>query len=269
VLGTGDDQALFQWISDETASFAAILAGVVSVHIHAERTSGNKSIRLYAEIYEYTAAAAEILIATTALCDFLTDDESCIEEHAPLADDYPIAPTSKLLIKFLANVGAVGANVTLNLYAEGETTSSVSLPTPTSPLIEAEIAAHAALPNAHHSPPAAIKAFYSEANDLSDVINTTVSNQTIPALSYHTFLNIASGGCRFLGGTFITGGSAVTVRVNVDGGAEQTINPFTVGNEWVLVVPPIQCDDTLLIRGYNNHSSVVLKYAGMSWHRAL
>jgi len=55
------------------------------------------------------------------------------------------------LIKFLANVGVAGANVTLNLYAEGLTTSSVSLPTPTSPLIDAEIAFHASLPAAHHA----------------------------------------------------------------------------------------------------------------------
>lgn len=151
VLDTGDDQPLFQWISDEFVSFETILAGIVKVHIHAQRTVGNKSIRLYAELYEYTSAAAEILITTTELCDFLTDDESCNEIHAPLAVDYDIDPTSKLLLKFFANVGVAGANVTLNLYAEGLTTSSVSLPTPTSPLIEAEIAAHASIAAAHHA----------------------------------------------------------------------------------------------------------------------
>lgn len=152
-LGTGDNQALFQWISDAVVSFTTILAGVISVHIHAQRTIGNKSIRLYAQLYEYTAAAAEILIATTEISGLLTDDETSNEIHAPLAADYDIAPTSKLLIKFLANVGAGGANVTLNLYAEGVTTSSVFLPTPTSPLIDAAIDFHASIADAHHAPP--------------------------------------------------------------------------------------------------------------------
>ncbi|GAH79842.1 unnamed protein product, partial [marine sediment metagenome] len=76
VLGTGDDQALFQWISDEVVSFTTILSGIVRVHIHAQRIAGNKSIKLYAELYEYTDAAAEILITTTEICDFLTDDEA-------------------------------------------------------------------------------------------------------------------------------------------------------------------------------------------------
>ncbi|GAH43668.1 unnamed protein product, partial [marine sediment metagenome] len=53
-LGTGDGQALFQWISDEVVSFTTIKSGVIRVHIHAQRTAGNKSIRLYAELYEYT-----------------------------------------------------------------------------------------------------------------------------------------------------------------------------------------------------------------------
>ncbi|GAH93186.1 unnamed protein product, partial [marine sediment metagenome] len=85
VLDTGEDQPLFQWISDEVVSFTTILSGIIRFHIHAQRTAGNKSIQLYAELYEYTSAAAEILITTTELCVFLTDDESCIEIHAPLA----------------------------------------------------------------------------------------------------------------------------------------------------------------------------------------
>lgn len=137
VLDTGDDQALFQWITDAEVTFGTIWAGLLDVHIHAERIVGNKSVQLYAEIYEYTTGAAEIPIATTEVCDFLTDDEACYHVHATLAADYEIDPTSKLLIKFYANVGVAGANVTINLYAEGDTASSISLPIPLSPLIEA------------------------------------------------------------------------------------------------------------------------------------
>ncbi|MBA7661274.1 hypothetical protein ES703_69289 [subsurface metagenome] len=190
VLGTGDGQTLFQWISDAVVSFTTIKTGIIRVHIHAQRIAGNKSIQLYAEIYEYTSAAAELLITTTELCGFLTDDESCIEIHAPLAADYEIAPTSKLLIKFLANVGVAGANVTLNLYAEGLTTSSVSLPIPTSPLIDAEIAFHASLASAHHArytdveADARVTAGIATHADLPNVHHTPPTTRTIITGSY-------------------------------------------------------------------------------------
>lgn len=185
VLDTGDGQALFQWISDDVVTFTTIKVGIIRVHIHAQRIAGNKSIKLYAEVYEYTDAAAEILIATTETCDFLTDDEACIEMHAPLAADYDIAPTSKLLIKFLANVGAAGANVTLNLYAEGLTTSSISLPIPTSPLIDAEIAFHASIATAHQNAPAIAAALIAIHAGLPNVHHTPTVNYTEGARVYH------------------------------------------------------------------------------------
>ncbi|GAI99034.1 unnamed protein product, partial [marine sediment metagenome] len=186
VLGTGDGQALFQWISDEVVSFTTILSGIVRFHIHAQRIAGNKSVQLYAELYEYTSAAAEILITTTEVCDFLIDDESCIEIHAPLAVDYDIAPTSKLLLKFFANVGVAGAAVTINLYAEGLTTSSVSLPTPTSPLIDAEIAFHASLATVHQNAPAIAAALIAIHAALPNVHHTPTVNYTEGARVYHS-----------------------------------------------------------------------------------
>ncbi len=130
-MGAGDDQALFQWISDAAVPFATIEAGVISLHIHAERTSGTKSVNLYAEIYEYTNLAAEVLIGTTEISAAVTDVDSSLAFHASLSVDYEIALTSRLLVKFYANVGAAGANATVALYAEGTTSSRVSVPTPT------------------------------------------------------------------------------------------------------------------------------------------
>ncbi len=129
-MGAGDDQDLFQWISDAVVPFATIEAGVISLHIHAERTVGTKSVNLYAEIYEYTTAAAEVLIGTTEISAAVTDDVAGLAFHASLSADYDIALTSKLLVKFYANVGAAGANATVALYAEGTTSSRVSIPTP-------------------------------------------------------------------------------------------------------------------------------------------
>ena len=133
-LGGGNDQALFQWISETVVPFATIEAGVISIHIHAERTIGNRSVNLYAKIYEYTNLAAEVLIATSEISSAITDDKDSLAIHASLAEDYTIALTSKLLIKFYANIGGAGGPTTVALYAEGPTSSRVSIPTPTGAL---------------------------------------------------------------------------------------------------------------------------------------
>ncbi len=150
-LGGGDDQALFQWISKTAVPFAMIEAGVISIHIHAERTIGNRSVNIYAEIYEYTSLAAEVLIATTETSEAVIDAVSSLSIHATLAADYEIALTSKLLVKFYANIGGAGAATTVALYAEGTSSARIAIPTPAGPLVDALIAAHAAIAAAHHA----------------------------------------------------------------------------------------------------------------------
>ena len=118
-------------------------------------------------------------------------------------------------------------------------------------------------------------AFYSEANDLSDVTRTT-ARVDVGTSSFSTFLNIASGGCRFLGGRISLERDSVNyaeVRVQVDGGTEQTlVGIFEAGggsHEYYVVLPAIKCDTSLLIRAYNNHGALPSFYSGDSWHRAL
>jgi hypothetical protein len=126
--------------------------------------------------------------------------------------------------------------------------------------------------NQHHTP---AKAFFSEANDLSDVTETSVDDADVPynETDYHTFLNIASGGCRFLGGLLLTANQYLDwITIQVDGGAEQTFTllEWTHGasDYYFVLLPPIQADVSLLIRIYNN-SGAWAHYSGKSWHRAL
>lgn len=123
---------------------------------------------------------------------------------------------------------------------------------------------------------AGLKMFYSEADDLSDLTETSLDNQTVGATAYHTFLNIAAGGCRFLGGLLAVeagGRIQTTARITVDGGAEQTI-VFVRGGEGaadspaIAELPPILCHTSLLIQTYNAGGSGY-EYGGKSWHRAL
>lgn len=127
---SGSAQDVFQFISDVVVPFNSIQAGVIDVHVHAKRATGNKSIELYAIIYEYEADTDELPIAATEVSSELTDDETSYAMHAVLSTDYEIAATSKLLVKILANLGT-GSSTTISIYVEGTHDSRISVPVPT------------------------------------------------------------------------------------------------------------------------------------------
>ncbi len=123
-LGVADDQALFQWISEDAVLFNTVQTGSIEFHIHAERTVGNRTVNLYAELYEYKADTSEVLIATTEVSGAVTS-KAAVQVHALLTPDYEMSADSKLLIKWFANVSGGGANVTIALYCEGANTSGI------------------------------------------------------------------------------------------------------------------------------------------------
>ncbi|KKL28745.1 hypothetical protein LCGC14_2372050, partial [marine sediment metagenome] len=132
-LGAGDDQLIFSWITDTVVPFTSIEAGVIDIHLHAQRTIGNRYTVLYAEVYDYTSTPTEVPIGTTELSEPITDTKTHISFHLTLGDDYEIAATSKLLVKVYANLGA-GAATTIALHAEGTTAARIALPVPSEAL---------------------------------------------------------------------------------------------------------------------------------------
>ncbi len=132
-LGAGDDQLIFSWITDAVVLFDSIEAGVIDIHLHTQRTVGNRYTVLYAKVYEYTSTPTEVLIGTTELSVPITDTKSPVSFHLSLGSDYEIAATSKLLVKIFANLGN-GSNTTIALYAEGTNASRIALPVPSEAL---------------------------------------------------------------------------------------------------------------------------------------
>ncbi|MBA7581025.1 hypothetical protein ES708_22924 [subsurface metagenome] len=130
---------------------------------------------------------------------------------------------------------------------------------------DARIAIHAGISDAHHTP---ALAFYSETDNLSDLIHTR-NRPPIPAESWQTRLDITSGGCRFLGGVIAT---EVTipfgqVRITVDGGTPQTFS-VSYAQIYPFTVPPIKADTSLKIEVYNSENSAIS--VGLDcWRRAL
>jgi len=115
--------------------------------------------------------------------------------------------------------------------------------------------------------------FASEADDLADVIETSTPQADLAAETYATHLNIASGGCRFLGGLVaFSNATQIEMKVTVDGGAEQTLAPSTIapaGWRYIVALPPIKADTSLLIRAYNKDAATAYWWGAVSWYRAL
>lgn len=200
-LGGGDGQPLFQWVGDDVVTFVTIEAGTIGIHIHAQRTAGNRSIVLYAEIYEYKADTSEALIATTEISAPLTNAKAGYSFHATLSTDYDIAATSKLLVKILANIGTTGANVTVALYAEGDNATRISIPVPTGALddIYLRISAYGLGARVYHDAAQSIPhntntilAFNSERYDTDNVHSNITNNSRLTCKTAGKYLIGAS-----------------------------------------------------------------------------
>lgn len=139
--------------------------------------------------------------------------------------------------------------------------------------ITAAIASAVAAEAAARDAAIAAALFASVADDLSDLTRTTVDAADLAPETYATLLNVASGGCRFLGGLMAFEDPSYPVaKITIDGGAEQTLAGIITAEGIIpyhLILPPIKADTSLLIRAYNAHASTPYWWSGQCWHGAL
>lgn len=132
-LGVGANQALYNFATIAAgAGLNNLHAGIYGIHFHAERTVGNRDVRIYTGIYTRTGGV-DTLRTTSELSNLVTAKTS-FDIHAVLAADVPILTTDRIVIKFFTNVVGGGANVTIVLYQEGTTDSHMTIPAVTSSL---------------------------------------------------------------------------------------------------------------------------------------
>lgn len=130
-LGTGDDQALTNFITDPNfPGITELVEGIYEGHVHVEKTVGTKPVKVHFEVYSRAIDTTETLIATSEESDFITANVQ-ISLHAALASEVMILTTDRIVIKWLANVDATGSNATIVLYAEGTNASHLAMPTST------------------------------------------------------------------------------------------------------------------------------------------
>ncbi len=127
-LGAGT-QLVDTWASPIGEPGSHILVGgIYDAHFHAKRTGGNKDLQFYWELYTRThPAGAETLRMTSETSGFITD-EAELDLHATIPSDIAINITDRLIFKLYAVVSGVGANIDLEVYAEGADDSHVTVP---------------------------------------------------------------------------------------------------------------------------------------------
>ena len=126
-LGGGDGQVLVNWATNSgVPGTLALPGGVFGCHIHASK-SGNRSVRLYYEVYKRTdPGGVETLLLTSEVSDLVTA-KAGFEIHASIATETDLDTTDILVIKWYANLGT-GNPTTITLYAEGTSDSHLKVP---------------------------------------------------------------------------------------------------------------------------------------------
>lgn len=128
-LSTGSEVELVNFITD--AGFPGVnnlKHGVYHCHVHAEKTAGIKSVRVFFKLYSRTSGGVETLHATSEVSEEITDLVE-VDVHANVVADVAIATTDRFVVKWFAIVGAAGSTPTLALSMEGDTAARLSIPT--------------------------------------------------------------------------------------------------------------------------------------------
>lgn len=129
LIASTNDQALINFLTDETGGLGIldIPAGTFEVHFHAERTAGNSTVNIYAEIYKRASGGAETLITTSQTSGAVTS-KAVFSLFAHTTADVDLLVTDRIVVKLLANLGS-GSGATVVIYAEGTTVSRLAFPT--------------------------------------------------------------------------------------------------------------------------------------------
>ena len=126
-LSSGNNQPLFNFISQENIGTDKLNSGVYSVHLHGSKT-GTKSVSLYVQIYVRTTGGSETLVGTSRNTVNLSLTSNEFDMALSIPSEVQINPTDRLVVEVFCNVGNSGSNPTVTLELEGNNNSRVSVP---------------------------------------------------------------------------------------------------------------------------------------------
>jgi len=125
--GLSDGELIMGWIQPSGDDLTTLIAGVYAARIFAEKTSGNKTLRLYWQLVERKSDDSEVVIATSNESDEITSKSLHIISVL-LTDDYTIDDGSRIVGKIYAAVSGGGGAPSVTLYYEGDEDSAWEIP---------------------------------------------------------------------------------------------------------------------------------------------
>ena len=126
-LGVGDGQLLWSFATEsEQPSLEFLSLGVYTATFFA-LASGNKTARLYWQLYKRNALGSETLLMTSEESNELSSSLSQLVLSASVSNDIDLDTSDRLILKLFANVSGSGNDVTVTLYCEGDYNSRVAL----------------------------------------------------------------------------------------------------------------------------------------------
>lgn len=132
-MSGGDDQLLATFITPTSQpGFEQIEAGVYDTHIHAARTAGTRTVRLYWTLSKRTIGGVETVLLTSEVSENAITDQIAVTIHGAIREAQDMATTDRLVVKVYGNLSATpNSPTTVVLYVEGTTVAHVTILTTT------------------------------------------------------------------------------------------------------------------------------------------
>jgi len=125
VQNSAGDYEIASWIAPTDG--ISLKLGVYTLHLQAEKISGNIDVRLFFRLYERDSGGSETLIAESYLSDLIIDRRNVIVGLI-LAHDHEMAEGSRLVLKVFARYLSGGSSTTVRLYYQGAVRSRLAVP---------------------------------------------------------------------------------------------------------------------------------------------
>jgi len=126
--GVANGQYLAGWISPNAGEPSKLLLGVYNWRVYAQKTGGQKTLKLYWKLFERKSDGSEIEIATSALSNEIVSSKTSFIIPLTLTSDYDIASDSYVVGKIYAYVEGNGTDPSVAIFYEGESAGHWQIP---------------------------------------------------------------------------------------------------------------------------------------------
>ena len=127
-LSTGNDQSIFNWTTS-SLPFNVLRTGIYNVHVHFQRTAGNKDVTITPVLYNISldGTQRDILI-TFQTSTAITNTNLVYDLKGTLSSELEI-PNNRLMLELQADVPSGGTSTTITVFMEGTTDSHLTVET--------------------------------------------------------------------------------------------------------------------------------------------